>query len=171
MPALADDFARGCDFYGAILAVVGTHVPIEAPVTVPERYVNRKGAHSVVFQVAVDSKSTIRNVYDTFPGSCHDAYVFRRSILCQYVEHQIPTPFFIIGDAAYPEMTALKRPFKGRLTEEQMAFNYKLSAQRMVVERTFGFIKKRFKRFRYSAKNGDNLNFAKMFMLLAHFIT
>ena len=164
MEAISDMFLMKSNLSGTILAVDGTHLPIEAPKTCPERYVNRKGWHSVNFQCAVDAKCVFRNIFGVFPGSCHDAYVFRRSKLKLYIESEIPAPYYVIGDAAYPIMGHLKRPFKGNLTTEQANYNYRLSAQRMSVERAFGCLKGRFKRFRYPAKNGERKPFCYQFI-------
>ncbi|KAI5152090.1 hypothetical protein ENBRE01_2561, partial [Enteropsectra breve] len=59
---------------------------------------------------------------------------------------------FVIGDAAYPQSAHLITPFKGNLNADQELFNKRLSSQRMCIERTIGFIKGRFRRFRSSAK-------------------
>lgn len=83
------------------------------------------------------------------PGSIHDARVLRRSNI--YLKAQDPNFFgqyFLIGDSAYPNLNWLVVPFRdnGRLTEQQIEFNYKLSATRIVVEHTYGLLKGRFRR-------------------------
>ena len=52
-------------------------------------------------------------------------------------------PLVIVGDAAYPLMPWLMKPFinNQRLDEEQKHFNYRQSRARMVVENAFGRLK------------------------------
>jgi hypothetical protein len=66
---------------GAVLAVDGTHLPIHAPFAFPDRYINRKGWHSINVQLTVDFDCIVRDIAGGCPGSCHDAYVFNRSSL------------------------------------------------------------------------------------------
>lgn len=153
--ALAQGFLRRNYLYGTVLAIDGTHIPIEAPTVCPERYVNRKGWHSVSIQVTVDNYGKFRNLFGVFLGACHNAFVYRRSNMYNYVNNNLPRPYFIIGDAAYPGSDGLHIPYKGDLTDEQKDYNYIHSSQRMIVEQSLGWLKGRFKKFRYPAKNGE----------------
>lgn len=141
-------------FYGTILAIDGTHIPIEAPRQNPARYINRKGFHSISFQTTVDADYIIRDVYGGFPGCCHDAYLLNNSRILTWINESIPNGFFVIGDAAYPAGNHLVTPYKGNLTPEMEASNFKLSSQRMRVECTLGRLKGRFKRLMSSSKTG-----------------
>ena len=88
----------------------------------------------------------------------HDARVFRNSPLFSLGERgllpgeskningvQIPVHF--IGDAAYPLLNWMMTPYKGTLSESQHIYNYKLSSARMVIEKSFGRLKARWRRF------------------------
>ena len=59
----------------------------------------------------------------------------------------VEVPLFIIGDAAYPLRSWLMKgyPETGRLTANQVNFNYRLSGARMVVERAFGLLKSKWR--------------------------
>ena len=68
-------------FPGVLGAINGSHIPIEAPIKDPEQYINRKGFHSLQLQVVCDMEMMFIDVFCGFPGSVHDARVFRNSPL------------------------------------------------------------------------------------------
>jgi hypothetical protein len=166
MEALAAKFALLRPIQGTILAVDGTHLPIEAPLTCPERYVNRKGWHSVNVQVVVDADCIFRHVYGALPGCSHDAYVYKRSSFSSFVERSIPAQFHVLGDAAYPLRPGLLTPYRGlSLAPHQQGFNRQHSSQRMKVECALGQLKGRFARFRYASRFGEQPAAARLFLV------
>jgi len=60
-------------------------------------------------------------------------------------------PNYIIADGAYPLQRWLLTPFRdnGLLNQEQRNYNHMLSANRVVIERSFGLLKGRFRRLQY----------------------
>ena len=94
-----------------------------------------------------------------FPGSCHDARVWRATQLyeklamaeiLQYPEKiidNIRIKPIILGDGAYPLHANLIKPYPytNRLSREEIQFNKKLSAARVTVERAFGVLKARWR--------------------------
>ena len=77
-------------------AIDGSHIPISQPVKDQECYVNRKGFHSIVLQAVCDASMAFVDVFAGFPGSVHDARVFRNSPLFAAL------PRLCAGDSAYP---------------------------------------------------------------------
>lgn len=91
----------------------------------PENYVNRKGFHSILLQAVCDHEMFIIDAYVGWPGSGHDARVFRRSPLAEHLdnhyEQMCPDHSYLLGDAAYPLKHSFRTPFKdnGNLTQQQ----------------------------------------------------
>lgn len=152
--AAMDAFEGKKGFPGVIGAVDGTHIPIKAPKHNHEHYINRKGFFSVQLQVICDPDLFITDVFCGYPGSVHDARVFRNSPICREVEvnpdNYFPGNTHILGDAAYPLKRWLLTPFRdnGHLTAQQRRYNFAHSSTRMVVERSIGLLKNRFRKLK-----------------------
>lgn len=74
--------------------------------------------------------------------------VFRLSnVESMCTDENFPHNSHILGDAAYKLTKYVMVPFKdnGHLTEDQIHFNQRLSAARMIVERSLGLLKGRFR--------------------------
>jgi hypothetical protein len=57
----------------------GSHVRIDKPNVDPESYVNRKKYFSIQLQAVVIEKGKFIDVFIGYPGSVHDARVYRNS--------------------------------------------------------------------------------------------
>lgn len=84
-----------------------------------------------------------------YPGSCHDANVWRNSPLGKSLSSgaiKLPRNGHLLADSAYPIASYMMVPYKdnGHLTAEQKRFNYYLSSCRVCIEQTFGILKKKF---------------------------
>jgi len=60
-------------------AIDGSHVRIDKPVEDPDSYINRKQYFSLHIQGTVNHKMKFIDVFVGYPGSVHDARVFRNS--------------------------------------------------------------------------------------------
>lgn len=81
-------------------------------------------------------------------GSVHDMRVFRLSKFENMCTNaNFPNDSHILGDAAYRLTKYVMVPFKdnGHLSNGQTNFNYHLSSARMIVERSLGLLKGRFR--------------------------
>jgi len=132
-------------------AIDGSHIPIKAPEHEPAVYINRKGFHSVVLQAVVDSQLMFMDCYAGWPGSVHDARVFKNSPLFDFGAKVCSPNAFILGDAAYPLKSWLLVPYRdnGKLTAVQKNYNFVHAATRCTVERAFALLKGRFRRLKY----------------------
>lgn len=82
------------------------------------------------------------------PGSVHDARVFKYSGLQDRCNQEyFPNDCHLLGDSAYTLQRQVIVPFRdnGHLTIEQTYFNKKLSGARMMVERSIGLLKGRWR--------------------------
>lgn len=97
-------------------------------------------------QVVCDDRKRIRDVFIGFPGSVHDARVFKNSPLQETLVEKCHNRF-ILGDSAYPCLRNLLTPYRdnGRLTRTETNYNKKLSHCRILIEHTFGILKQKFR--------------------------
>ena len=94
------------------------------------------------------------------PGSQSDCGIYNESPMFQGMQDEtiklpppepLPndtedTPFFFIGDDAFPLRQHMLKPFSATYLEsEQLVFNYRLSRARWVVENLFGILATRFR--------------------------
>ncbi|XP_008188289.1 putative nuclease HARBI1, partial [Acyrthosiphon pisum] len=132
-------------------AIDGAHIKILAPWTKRNKmppldrnsYINRKQVATVLLQGICDSEYKFINIFSGWPGSAHDAHVFKNSPVGeQLISNSLnlfPRDMHILGDCAYPLLHCLMTPYRdnGHLTKEQRHFNYKLSSSRIVIEQNF----------------------------------
>lgn len=132
-----------------IIGVVdGTHIAIHKPNVDEHMFVNRKGYHSLNCQVICDADMNIINMVSQWPGSTHDAFIWRssriaRAMLANYENQQHNDK--IMGDSGYPCLPWLLVPFAQINTPRQEVFNYHFKRSRSVVERCIGLLKGRFR--------------------------
>ncbi|XP_071578821.1 uncharacterized protein [Temnothorax nylanderi] len=134
-------------FPGIIDAIDGSHIRIDKPLEDPDSYVNRKQYFSLHVQGTVDHKMKFMDVFIGYPGSVHDARVFRNSYLRNDLRELCADNYFLLGDSAYPCLKELIVPYRdnGHLTRAQRHFNQKLSSCRVIIENAFGCLKQRFR--------------------------
>lgn len=70
-------------FPNVIGCIDGTHIRIDRPKESAESYYNRKDFFSIQMQIVCNHKRKIIDVFIGFPGSVHDARIFRNSPLIE----------------------------------------------------------------------------------------
>lgn len=134
----------------------GTHIPILPPEEGMKDFINRKSWASIILQAIVDDRCLFRNISCKFPGSAHDANVFKNSAIFERIEEiwpketislsNVDIPYIILGDPAYPLLPWLLKNYPGSgLTAEKQAFNEHMNSGRIRVEMSFGKLKCRFR--------------------------
>ena len=138
---------------GVVGAIDGTHINIPGPSNHRDSYVNRKGSPSIQLQVVCDPNLSFLDVYTGWPGSVHDARVFRNSPLKGHLEGAgaLPPDYHMLGDSAYALTDYMLVPFRdnGHLSAVEKRFNSAHSSTRVEVERAIGLLKGKFRRLKY----------------------
>lgn len=126
-------------------AVDGTHIKIQSPgENNAEIFRNRKQFFSLNVQTVADANLKIRNIVARWPGSSHDAHIFRNSMLYQSFENGMYGDSILLGDSAYPLRPYLITPLREVRNEAEALFNESQIRTRNVVERQIGVWKRRF---------------------------
>ena len=151
METIADGFRQRSGFPGVIGAIDGTHVTIPAPRSVHRAaFINRKGQSSMVVQLICDSSLRFLDVYTGWPGSVHDARVYRNSPVSHKID-DLPNDFHLLGDSAYPISKGMMVPFRdnGHLDTVEKKFNGCHMSTRVDIERAIGLLKCKFRRLKH----------------------
>ncbi|CAI7769967.1 unnamed protein product [Closterium sp. NIES-54] len=148
---MALDFRAIKGVPNVIGAIDGTHIQIKGMEAHRGDCCNRKSVYSVQLQVTCDSKGVIWDYMVGNPGSMHDQGVFSTSDLHGRLESGEIAPYQLVGDAAYPlksyMLTPLHAPRRRLMKKWEQTYNYVQSATRMVVGRTIGALKGRWRLF------------------------
>ena len=165
MHAITRTFDR---FPGVIGCVDGTYIPMIGK-SGPERdsYICRKGFPALHAQIVCDNNLRILHITTGYPGSVHDARVFRNSSLYKHLQ-TLPASFHLLGDSAYPLEPFVMTPYKdnGHLTADEKKYNAVHSSSRSCVERCIGLLKGKFRRLKsFDAK--DDLLMCKLIVSTA----
>ena len=156
---LADRFYSRWQLPHCLGAIDGKHVAIKCPSESGSVYHNYKGFFSIILLAVVDADYKFIWADVGANGATSDCAVFNRSTMRAAIEAEtigfppqepLPhddedTPFFIVGDDAFPLRTWLMKPFSKRcMTIEERIYNYRLSRGRRIVENAFGILANRF---------------------------
>ncbi|XP_069165794.1 putative nuclease HARBI1 [Procambarus clarkii] len=132
-------------FPNVIGAIDCTHVPIKAPKVEENIYVNRKQYHSLNIQVVSNPDNVIMDFCARYPGSTHDAFIWANSRLHDRFEAGEFGISYLLGDSGYPLQHNLLTPFTNHENPPEELYNRSHARTRVVIEKTFGVLKSRFR--------------------------
>lgn len=142
-------FMEKFNFPRVLGAIDCTHVAILKPSVEEHNFVNRKGFHSLNIQIICDANLKIININCNYPGSCHDAFIWRQSILRDHLLRQYNNGLrrtWLIGDSGYPLEPILMTPFLNPADgSPEQRFNVRICAARTSIQRCIGVLKMRFR--------------------------
>jgi len=79
------EIATSNSFPGAFAAIDGSHICIKTPLALADSYINRKSYASIVLQAVCTPNLQFIDISTGWPGSMHDARIYRRSKLHKFV--------------------------------------------------------------------------------------
>ncbi|MCO5575988.1 hypothetical protein L7F22_029795 [Adiantum nelumboides] len=113
MLQMAEEFQKIRGIPNVIGAIDGSHIPIIARRENAVDYFNRKGFHSILLQLTVDSNCMVWDNDVGWAGSIHDSVNFSRSELGKRCENGMLNEFCLVEDCAYSARPYMLVPFKG----------------------------------------------------------
>ncbi|CAK9291812.1 unnamed protein product [Gordionus sp. m RMFG-2023] len=142
---IAKEFEVNWNLPNCVGCIDGKHCRIRKPPHSGSGFYNYKHFFSVVLQGIVDAKGKFITVDVGSFGSESDGGVFANSKIYKMIENgeiQLPPskklpnssllfPHFFVTDDAYPLKSYILKPYKGILTPQQEAFNYRISRARI----------------------------------------
>ncbi|XP_046674737.1 putative nuclease HARBI1 [Homalodisca vitripennis] len=130
-------------FPSAIGAVDCTQIPIRKPSDHGDEYINRKRFPSINVQATYNFAEEFTSVDASWPGSVHDARIWRNSDIYRIMEFNQANAL-LIGDSGYGIAPWLMTPYENPITARERAYNPCLAQERVIIERCFGQLKQRF---------------------------
>nr|XP_027217109.1 protein ALP1-like [Penaeus vannamei] len=149
---VANDFMNKTGFPGVVGVIGGTQIGIPVPTKFVDDYKNRDNITSMQLQAVCDSNLQFMDITTGWPGSVHNARVFRNSPLQALLQKgNLPYLYHIIGDETYPLTSYLIVPYEDKedLTDVQKTFNACHAFTQCTIERAFELLKHKFRRLKY----------------------
>jgi hypothetical protein len=109
-----------------------------------EIYRNRKQFFSLNIQTVSDANLKTQDIVTRWPGSAHDAHIFRNSVLCASMSMGNFGKGVLVGDSGYPIKPYLITSLLNVRNRAENVFNESQIRTRNVVERSYGVWKRRF---------------------------
>jgi hypothetical protein len=126
-PGGIDAVAAGFDLHGfkhVAGALDGCHIPLRMPMVDKVDWINRKGWTSMILQGMCDHEGLFSDIFVGFPGSAHDARVYHHSSIGRFGRLVIPTPYYVLADAAYPLSPHCLTPYRSHAAFVHSESNY-----------------------------------------------
>jgi hypothetical protein len=106
----------------------------------------------VTFQISISSLLGVFTSIDaSWPGSVHDCRVLKNSPIFPILQ-QIGNHGFLLGDMGYGIAPYLMTPYENPVTDNQKRFNRQHTSNRVIIEQTFGQLKRRFPFLKYCVR-------------------
>ncbi|CAH2008615.1 unnamed protein product [Acanthoscelides obtectus] len=129
-------------FPTAIGEIDCTHIGILKPNRHRDEYINRKGKPTLNVQATCDAREMFTSVDVSWPGSVHDSRIWRNSQTRSQVMNEANV--VLLGDDGYDIEPCLMTPFRNPTPGAEINDNKLLKQERVIIERCFGKLKRRF---------------------------
>jgi len=138
----------------AIPCVIGaldcTHIRITKPSVNGDDSVNRKQYPSINVQATCDALERFTSVNAKWPGSVHDSRIWKNSLECGFM--QTTSDCILIADSGYGIAPWLITPYENPQEPVETHFNNIYAKDRVIIERCFGQVKRRFPTLQYKVR-------------------
>ena len=142
--AAKDDWQKEFAFPCAIDALDCTHMQILKPELHGDGYICRKGLATLNFQATCDASGRFSSVSANWPGSVHDSRFWKNLDVGLSSDSQFQDALFL-GDEGYGIAPRLMTYYKEPLNAPQeRSYNIWLQRKRLIIQRCFGQLKRRF---------------------------
>lgn len=156
---IARHFFEKCNVPNCIGSVDGKHCRMKCPPNAGPLFHNYKQYHSIVLMAIADSKCCFTLIDVGAYGRNSDSAVFSNSNIgksffsgqlnipqpTEIAGTNIKTPFYLIGDEAFPLKPNLMRPYPRKdLDYPRKVYNCRISRARRTVECAFGMLTQKF---------------------------
>lgn len=131
------------NFPNAIGAIDGTLLHITKPSQHGDEYVCRKGFPAINAQATCNADEWFTSIDCSWAGSVHDARVWRNSPIQEMLNKDYNTGI-LLADEAYPLTPWVMTIYRNAVTVMQRQFNVLHKKERVIIERVFGQLKRRF---------------------------
>ncbi|XP_061177041.1 putative nuclease HARBI1 [Saccostrea echinata] len=115
-------FHKIAGFPSIVGCVDGTMIKIIAPAENESDYLCRKGYYALNIQMTCDPQFRVLDVVARWPGSVHDARIFRESSLCKMMEEG-QLSGILLGDSGYGLKPYLMTPYMAEDAPGNRRFN------------------------------------------------
>jgi hypothetical protein len=137
------DWQVSYKFPRAIGALDRTHIPIRKPSVHGDKDINRKGFPSINVQATCNSQELFTCVDVSWPGSVHDARIWRNSDTYRAFRENSSQAILLV-DKGYGLAPWPMTPFRNPVIQEQHSYNKLHCRERGIIERCFGQLKQWF---------------------------
>ncbi|CAH1993885.1 unnamed protein product [Acanthoscelides obtectus] len=107
-----------------------------------DEYINRKGKPTLNVQATCDAREMFTSVDVSWPGSVHDSRIWRNSQTRSQLINKANV--VLLGDGVYGIEPSLMTPFINPTPGAEINYNKLLKQERVISERCFGQLKRRF---------------------------
>lgn len=113
-------------------------------------YINRHDQVSITLQGICDAKKRYLDVVTGTPSKVHDSRIFKMSLISRRLANICEDRFHILADGAYELREWVITPYRcyELSTAARILFNKRFCSSRVVVENSFGILKKRFRQLK-----------------------
>ena len=139
-------------FRNTLGAIDCTHIRIDKPGDFGDDFVNRKNFPSFNVQATCDESYVFTRVDVGWPGSVHDSRIFKTSDLYRSLSRNRINTGFLLGDSGYGIAPYMMTPYRDPTTPVQKYYNKCHTSNRVVIENSFGHLKRRFPILRYGVR-------------------